>query len=147
MGAIAYETDFYTWALEQAALLRAGRFAELDLEHIAGEIEDMGKAERNQLRNRLTVLLMHLLKWQYEPSRRGSSWVNTIREQRRAIVWLIEDNPSLKASLDELLSTAYDRAIDEAADETSLPVQTFQHTCPWTYAQIVTRDFWPESAE
>lgn len=147
MATVAYETDFYAWALQQAELLRAGRFSELDLQHVVEEIEDMGKAERNQLRNRLTVLLMHLLKWQYEPTYRGSSWVNTIREQRRSIYWLLSDNPSLKSVLQDILATAYDRAVDDATDETGLPPSMFPRTCPWAFEDIINRDFWPESEQ
>ena len=144
MSTVTYEQDFYGWTVEQVALLQNKQFDQIDLEHIIEEIESMGKAERNQLRNRLTVLLMHLLKWQYEPSRRCTSWVQTIREQRRSIVWLMEDNPSLKASLSEQLTTAYRRAVDEAADETSLPLNLFPTDCPWSYTQFMDKEFFPD---
>ena len=144
MSTVTYEQDFYGWTVEQVALLQNKQFDQIDLEHIIEEIESMGKAERNQLRNRLTVLLMHLLKWQYEPSRRCTSWVQTIREQRRSIVWLMEDNPSLKASLSEQLTTAYRRAVDEAADETSLPLNLFPTDCPWLYAEFMDKEFFPD---
>ena len=144
MGSVNYDQDFYGWTVEQVALLQNKQFDQIDLEHIIEEIDSMGKAERNQLRNRLTVLLMHLLKWQYEPSRRSTSWVQTIREQRRSIVWLIEDNPSLKSTLSEQLTTAYGRAVDEAADETKLPLNLFPTECPWTYAEFMNKEFFPE---
>lgn len=80
-----YEQDVVAWAREQAALLRAGKFSAIDVEHIAEEIEDVGKSEQRELSSRMSVLLAHLLKWQYQPGRRGSSWQRTIREQRRAL--------------------------------------------------------------
>lgn len=145
MNTASYETDFYGWALEQTRLLQSRQFDKVDVEHLIEEVESMGKAERNELRNRLTVLLMHLLKWQYEPNRRGSSWVNTIREQRRAIPRHIKDNPSLKSSLDALLQEAYSNAVEDAADETGLPIQTFPEICPWDYESFMDKEFWPEA--
>lgn len=139
----AYEHDFYAWTQEQAKLLRNKQFEEADLSHIAEEIEDMGRAERNQLRNRLTLLLMHLLKWVHQPEYRGSSWASTIKEQRRAIPRLIRNNPSLKSSLDALLTEAYPDAVEDAADETGLPVQTFPAECPWAYDEFMDKEFWP----
>ena len=144
MSTVTYEQDFYGWTVEQVALLQNKQFDQIDLEHIIEEIESMGKAERNQLRNRLTVLLMHLLKWQYEPSRRCTSWVQTIREQRRAIPRLIKDNPSLKSSLADLLLDAYSNAVEDAADETNLPISLVPTDCPWSYTQFMDKEFFPD---
>lgn len=99
MNVVAYQHDILAWANEQAAFLRAGRFDLLDIDHLAEEIEDVGKSEQRELMSRMAVLLMHLLKWRYQPERRGSSWENTIREQRRAILLHLADVPSLKAKL------------------------------------------------
>ena len=144
MGTVNYDQDFYGWTVEQVALLQNKQFDQIDLEHIIEEIESMGKAERNQLRNRLTVLLMHLLKWQYEPSHRCTSWVQTIREQRRAIPRLIKENPSLKSSLADLLLDAYSNAVEDAADETNLPISLFPTECPWSYAEFMDKEFFPD---
>ena len=144
MGTVNYDQDFYGWTVEQVALLQNKQFDQIDLEHIIEEIESMGKAERNQLRNRLTVLLMHLLKWQYEPSHRCTSWVQTIREQRRAIPRLIKENPSLKSSLADLLLDAYSNAVEDAADETNLPISLFPTDCPWSYTQFMDKEFFPD---
>ena len=144
MSTVTYEQDFYGWTVEQVALLQNKQFDQIDLEHIIEEIESMGKAERNQLRNRLTVLMMHLLKWQYEPSRRCTSWVQTIREQRRAIPRLIKENPSLKSSLADLLLDAYSNAVEDAADETNLPISLFPTDCPWSYTQFMDKEFFPD---
>ena len=144
MGTVSYDQDFYGWTVEQVALLQNKQFDQIDWEHIIEEIDSMGKAERNQLRNRLTVLLMHLLKWQYEPSRRSTSWVQTIREQRRAIPRLIKENPSLKSSLADLLLDAYSNAVEDAADETNLPTSLFPTECPWNYTEFMNKEFFPE---
>lgn len=141
-----YETDFYAWANEQAALLRAGKLAEADIEHIAGEIESMGKAEKRELVNRLTVLLLHLLKWRFQPKWRGSSWETRIKIQRIQTREHMEDNPSLKANLTEYLSSAYRVARLEAADETKLAETTFPPNCPWIFEQAMDPEFWPDGA-
>ena len=85
-----YETDFHAWALQNASMLRQGRLDELDIEHIAEELEGMSASERRELLNRLQVLLLHLLKYQYQPERRGKSWLLTISHQRTAIERLLD---------------------------------------------------------
>jgi uncharacterized protein DUF29 len=87
-----YDHDFYAWSTEQAGLLRAGRLAEADIEHIAGEIESMGRSEKRELVNRLTVPLLHLLKWQFQPGLRGNSWRLSIEEQRYRLEDHLNDN-------------------------------------------------------
>ena len=141
-----YERDFYAWANEQAALLRSGRLSEADIEHVAEEIESMGKAEKRELANRLTVLLLHLLKWQYQPGRRGASWQATIRVQRRDLAVHMTDNPSLKAILPQTIDQAYGNAVIEAGAETGLLESAFPTVCPWTYDQITNQNFWPGEA-
>jgi len=139
-----YDTDFYAWANEQAALLRAGKLDAADIENIAEEIESMGKAEKRELVNRLTVLFMHLLKWQYQPLFQGASWRTTIFNQRLDISDLLDDNPSLKPQIPEAMTRAYRRAIGEACLETGLPERTFPSTCPWSFEQAMSPEFWPE---
>ena len=141
---VNYETDFYAWANEQAALLRAGKLATADIEHIAEEIESMGRTEKRELVSRLTVLLAHLLKWQHQPALRGASWEVTIGNQRRAIVRHLRDNPSLKSNLKEAIDDAYIDARGVAYAETNLPKAIFPVTCPWPFEQAMAEDFWPE---
>lgn len=143
MSANLYDQDFYAWANEQAGLLRAGKLTQADIEHIAEEIESMGKTEKRELVNRLTVLLAHLLKWQHQPARRGASWEVTIGTQRRAITRHLADNPSLKSKLPEAFADAYIDARGEAYAETGLPKATFPVTCPWSFDQMMADDFWP----
>ena len=143
MSVSLYEQDFYAWANEQAALLRVGNLSAADIEHIAEEIESMGKTEKRELVNRLAVLLQHLLKWQFQPERRGSSWEATITVQRRDLIRHLRDNPSLKAKLDEAIEDAYGDAALLGVAETNLPKSTFPAVCPWPWAQIIDQEFWP----
>lgn len=139
-----YERDFYTWANRQAGLLRAGRLSEADIEHVAEEIESMGKAEKRELVSRLTVLLLHLLKWQFQPGLRGNSWRNTVRVQRIALQAHLADNPSLKSVLADAIAGAYRVARIDAETETGLSESGFPAACPWSFDQMMAEDFWPE---
>jgi hypothetical protein len=145
MSARLYDQDFYAWANEQAGLLRAGKLSEADLEHIAEEIESMGKTEKRELVSRLAVLLLHLLKWQFQPDRRGASWESTISVQRDDLADHLKDNPSLKAQLPEAVASGYRKAVLLAHGETNLPKATFPTTCPWSFDQVMAEDFWPEA--
>ena len=91
-----YDHDFYAWANEQAALLRQGKLGDADIEHIAEEIESMGRTEKRELVSRLTVLMLHLLKWRFQPGKRCSSWETSITVQRNRLARHMTDNPSLK---------------------------------------------------
>jgi hypothetical protein len=147
MADIAYEKDYYGWALQQATLLRTGKLSGLDVHHLAEEIESMGRSERRQLTNRLEVLLLHLLKWRYQPYRReidGNSWLRSIGEQRRKIPKLLRDNPSLQNLIADCLADAYDDARYDASDETGLPIFTFPETCPYAFEQALDQDFLPD---
>jgi len=124
-NSLLYEQDFYAWANEQAALLRAGQVSDADLEHIAEEIESMGRGEKRELILRLKVLLTHLLEWQFQPTLRGTSWRLSIEEQRREVAGHLADNPSLKAKLPETMASAYAGAVLVAARETGLGRQVF----------------------
>ena len=138
-----YEQDFYAWANEQAQLLRTGKLSEADIEHIAEEIESMGKTEKRELVSRLTVLLLHLLKWQFQPARRGKSWKNSVEVQRISLRSHMRDNPSLKSSLDDAIIEAYRVAQLEAENETGIDKDSFPSVCPWSFEQMMAEDFWP----
>jgi hypothetical protein len=143
-NATLYDTDFYAWANEQAALLRAGRLSEADIENIAEEIESMGKCERRELVGRLTVLLAHLLKWRYQPGFRGNSRRLSIEEQRLLLNDDLNDNPSLKSQLDALMPRAYQIGRLQAEKETGLARGTFPADCPFTYDEAMNPNFWPD---
>lgn len=139
-----YDQDFYAWANEQAALLRSGKLAEADIENIAEEIESMGRSEKRELVSRLSVLLLHLLKWQFQPALRGNSWRLSIENTRYQLEDHLNDNPSLKSQLDQVMRNAYRRALNDAAIETGLARDSFPNDCPYTFDRAVNLDFWPE---
>jgi hypothetical protein len=143
-NATLYDTDFYAWANEQAALLRAGRLSEADIENIAEEIESMGRSEKRELVSRLNVLLLHLLKWRYQPTLRGRSWSLTIEQQRLRLGKHLTDNPSLKSQLDDVIADAYQDARIDAERETHLARSVFPPSCPFTVDEAMNPDFWPE---
>ena len=139
-----YEQDIVAWANEQARLLRAGRFDLIDIANIAEEIEDVGKSEQRELISRMAVLLAHLLKWQYQPERRGNSWRRTIQTQRKRLLITLEETPSLKARLTEMVwwNKVWLEAVEQAIQETNLDV--FPEACPWTFAEIMDENWLPE---
>ncbi|MEZ5672007.1 MAG: DUF29 domain-containing protein [Thiotrichaceae bacterium] len=137
-----YEQDFYQWTQHNAQLLREGKFAEIDILHIAEELESMGKRDKRELISRLTVLLAHLLKWQFQPLLRAKSWQLTIREQRLQLNKLLKDSPSLKYFLhEEGILEAYPDALDMASDETGLLISTFPEICPYSIEQLLDKTF------
>ena len=109
-----YETDFYAWTLEQAKLLKQGELNQLDILNLIEEIESLGKREKQELRNRLGILIGHLLKWEYQSDKRSNSWKATIREQRRRIKEHLQENPSLKSYLSEAVISGYQDGVDLA---------------------------------
>ena len=139
-----YERDFYAWTQEQAALLRSGRLEQLDTEHLAEEIEALGRQERRKLVNRLGILLGHLLKWQFQPQLRGKSWQATIIEQRQDIQELIAESPSLKSYLAEAMEKAYRKGLLLVVRETPLSLQDLPDQCPYTFEQVMDPSFYPE---
>jgi Domain of unknown function DUF29 len=139
-----YNQDFYAWTLHTAKLLRQGKFKEIDMSHIAEEIESMGGRERREFGNRLALLIMHLLKWQFQVANRGNSWRYTIKEQRMQITELLEDSPSLKHELSFKLNQAYQKALVMAVLETGLDESVFPKECPYTLDQCLDEQFFPE---
>jgi len=145
----SYDGDVIAWANEQARLLRTGQYNRLDIEHIAEEIEDVGISEQRELKNRMAILLAHLLKWQHQPDRRGNSWRNTIRVQRKDIAKHIQKNPSLKSDLadPDWWESAWAKALDQATGETGFVYDRFPENCPWASEQIMNPEWMPEGSE
>ena len=144
MNANLHETDLYAWTRQQVQLLKSGQLSALDVSNLIDEVDDMGGSIRNQLESRLEVLLMHLLKWQYQPNYRGRSWQLTIKQQRRKIERLIRKNPSLQNTLDQTLADAYGDAILAAAKETGMAENIFPEQCPYSIQQIIYSDYLPD---
>jgi Domain of unknown function DUF29 len=139
-----YDTDFYAWSLHNAALIRAGRLSEVDLTHVAEEIESMGKANKRELISRLAVLLAHLLKWKFQPGLRGNSWKYTIDTQRFEVQDVLNESPSLKHEIHEQVDHAYKKAVMLAAAETGFNRNTFPENCPFSLLDALNETFFPE---
>ena len=139
-----YDEDVVAWSADQARLLRAGAFDQLDLEHIAEEIEDVGKSEQRELTSRIGVLIGHLLKWQQQPERRGASWEKTIKAQRKELLYALDESPSLAAKLRDprWIDVVWSKGVALAVSETGL--DCFPDTCVWSLPeQILNPDWWP----
>ena len=142
----SYESDVVAWAKEQAALIRAGQFDQLDLTHIAEEMEDVGKSEQRELASRMAVLLAHILKWKFQPQKRSVSWTLTIKEQRRLLVRRVQKTPSLSPILSdpEWVDEIWVDAKALAEKETGLDMSTYPEICPWSMADVLTPDWLPD---
>jgi len=138
-AARSYEDDLYGWVEDQVALLRQGRLTEIDAENIAEELSDVGGEQYDKLESALRVLLLHLVKWDQQPTHRSRSWVLSIREQRRRIVRVLRKNPSLKPRTDEAVAEAYVDARDDAMLETGMAAAASPSACPYDWSAITTR--------
>ena len=139
-----YEADFYSWALDQADALKRRSPNELDWENLAEELATLGRSEANQLHSRFVVLLLHLLKWRYQPTLRGASWKNSIDNQRFAVARLLRRNPGLKSLEAEEFADAYVMARRDAANETGLAIETFPEQPPFTPDEARDEAWWPD---
>ena len=139
-----YDEDFYAWAMKTAGLLRQRRFAEIDIVHLAEELEDMGKRERRALESYPRNVMLYLLKWRYQPEKRGASWRQSIRNGRIEIQKLLRDSPSLSGDMPRMLEGEYAAARADAVDETGLSEETFPLDCPFSVEQVLEVGFWPD---
>jgi hypothetical protein len=143
-----YETDYYGWVLQQVKLLKAGQLDALDTKNIAEELGDMGKSEYKSLRSALCIVLLHMLKWDFQSDKRSWSWFCSIRTHRRHVLEILDDNPSLKSKKTRAVQQAYQDARDGASAESGLKLGTFPETCPYSWQDILERPFsWDESEQ
>lgn len=138
-----YQADFSLWLDQTAQLLKSRQFHELDIDHLVEEIEALNRSEKREVESRLEVLLMHLLKWQYQPEHQSRSWQATIREQRRQLLRLLKDSPSLTGHLSQAVDECYTIAREKAADETTIFLENFPAQCPYAIAEVLDPDFLP----
>jgi hypothetical protein len=138
-----YETDFVQWTDRTVQLLRERQLNELDIDNIIEEIEDLGRRERQAVYSNLKIVLLHLLKWQFQPSKRTNSWRATLREHRQRIQLQLKDSPSLKPYLTQSVDDCYANARDLATDETGLPLSSFPETCPYEISLILDPNLLP----
>lgn len=138
-----YESDLVLWFEKQAAYLRNKQFEQLDLDKLIEELEAMAGRDRRELKSRIEVLVMHLLKCQFQPEKKSGSWRSSIREQRSEIAILLEQSPSLKTHVGPYSLKAFERAVKRAADETELPSSAFPSALPYSPDQLLDDDFLP----
>jgi hypothetical protein len=136
-----YDRDFFAWTAEQSDALAERRAVDIDWKNLAEEVRSLGNAEKNEIESRLLVLLVHLLKWSFQPTKRKHGWAATIREQRRRINKRIQTSPSLAGYPAEVLTEEYADARLTAADETRLEPSSFPTVCPFTIVEILDPDF------
>jgi hypothetical protein len=136
-----YEQDFYLWTQTIAQQLKQNNFNEIDMPNLIEEIESMGRSEKRELKNRLIVLLMHLLKWQYQPEKRSESWRSTIYEQRICIETLLEDSPSLQPLLPEVFEDCYQKARLKTSDETGIKLNFFPKESPFILEETLNYSY------
>src|SRR5262245_1131213 len=136
-----YELDFYGWLVEQARHVRDGRWDAIDRDNLAEEIESLGREQFNKLESALRVLMLHMLKWDFQPERRTRSWVLSIEAQRLELEDVLSDNPGLKPRIAEAITRGYRKARLEAARETGLDAGVFPNACPYSFDDMTTRDF------
>ncbi len=139
-----YSTDFNLWIDQTAQLLRERRWHEIDLPNLIQEVENLGKSERRGIASQLTRLLLHLLKWQYQPQLRTDSWLDSITDARTQIELAIEDSPSLSNYPAEQLEKSYQRARLQAARQTKMNVSVFPEICPYSLELVLAEDWLPE---
>jgi hypothetical protein len=136
------DADFHAWLVEQTALVRARQYQRIDWEHVAEELEDMGAGVRHALRSDLEIVLQHLLKLQYEPSPnewrgRARGWKLHAAEHRNRLIDILDDSPSLRNSIPEVIAKAYSRAVEQASIDIGRPEADFPGDCPWSLQEIL----------
>jgi Domain of unknown function DUF29 len=141
-ASVYYDQDFNLWIEQTIEALREGRFEELDLDNLIDELESMSRRDRREILSRLKVLLMHLLRWKYQPNQRSGSWESSIRNNRDEIAQILMDSPSLKSYSQTVLEQAYAIARKNAAGETGLSRTVFPETCPFSIDQTLDEEFW-----
>jgi hypothetical protein len=139
-----YNQDFCLWIETIVNQLQKGQLTEIDLDNLIEELEAMGRSEKNSLESNLVVLLMHLLKYKYQPEKRTNSWLYTIKEHRRRLRKAFETSPSLKRYYQEIFEETYEDARDLAATETGLSLNIFPINCPFSSDETLNNDFLPD---
>jgi Domain of unknown function DUF29 len=131
-----YDQDFYAWIQRQIELLQSQQWQHVDIENLIEELDSLGKQQRQEVRNRLGILLGHLLKWRYQPEARSKSWRATIREQRQQICRHLAENPSLKPYLSEAIEIGYESGLNLVDRETPLDPDQLPQSCPFSDTEI-----------
>jgi Domain of unknown function DUF29 len=138
-----YETDYLQWIETTVRNIQRQEYEAVDWGNLIEEMEDMGRRERQSLESNLIVLVIHLLKWQFQPQQRSGSWESSILEHRRRVKKALQDSPSLKPYLESIEAECYGEAVKQAKAETGLRLEAFPVNCPYGLAEILQDDFLP----
>ena len=136
-----YDRDYALWLETTIEQLRQQNFDQVDWENVLDEFESMSKRDRRSIKSNLVILLLHLLKWEFQPEMRSGSWKGSIREHRRRIQQILQDSPSLRSYVPEILSEAYTEAVEQTIDETGLETVVFPIDCPYNILNILNQSF------
>ena len=142
-----YKTDFVRWVDTTVKQLQAKNYGDVDWENLIEEVADMSRRERKRLKSNLIVVLLHLLKWHYQPNHRSGSWKGSIREHRRRMNEDLNDSPSLRPYFQDIFAECYASARDQVADETGLPLETFPMACPYSPQHSIDPSYLPWSKD
>lgn len=138
-----YDTDYLQWIKTTVEKLHSRDYVNVDWDNLIEEIEDIGRSEQTSLESNLIVVLLHLLKWQYQPERRSGSWESSMIEHRRRIKKALQESPTLKPYLESIFAQSYIEAVKQAKAETGLPLETFPKECPYQLTAVVDDQFLP----
>jgi hypothetical protein len=139
-----YDRDYYLWLTHTAQLIKEGKFSEVDAANLIEEIEDMGRSEKRAVKSNLIIVLLHLLKYKYQPAKRTNSWKSSIREHRRRLRDDFQTSPSLKRYFEEVMEECYQDAREQAADETGLSLDTFPTESPFSTSEVLNPQYLPQ---
>ncbi|MGF2034944.1 MAG: DUF29 domain-containing protein [Nostoc sp. CmiVER01] len=139
-----YDTDYLQWIQTTVKKLQSHDYANVDWENLIEEIADMGRSERRSLKSNLIVILVHLLKWQFQPEKRSGSWEGSIIEHRRRVKEALDDSPSLKSYLESIFIECYAQAVKQAKAETGLSIESFPVVCPYQLPEVTNDEFLPQ---
>ncbi|AFZ26658.1 protein of unknown function DUF29 [Cylindrospermum stagnale PCC 7417] len=139
-----YEVDYLQWLETTVEKLRSQEYSTVDWGNLIEEIEDMGRSEKRSLESNLIVIILHLLKWHFQPDNRSGSWEGSIIEHRRRVKKLLNESPSLKPYLESIFVESYTEAVKQSKAETRLPLENFPIECPYTLANVIDDEFLPE---
>jgi len=139
-----HDTDYLQWIETTVEKLQSQDYANVDWENLIEEIADMGRSERRSLKSNLIVILVHLLKWQFQPEKRSGSWEGSIIEHRRRVKEALDDSPSLKSYLENIFAECYAQAVKQAKAETSLSMESFPLICPYQLPEVINDEYLPQ---
>ena len=134
------DDDYAAWISHQVEALKAGRFNELDIEDLTDEVESLAKRDFKALRSAIRIIILHMLKWDYQPEERGSSWRRSINAARKRVWGELESSPSFRSRIPEAIEFAFPHAREEAWEQTGVyKLRSEPKVCPYNFDDIMFR--------